>query len=95
MANIKANIKSHKKDVIRHVYNKQYKSSVKTALKKAIAAKEQNDLALLKDAVSNANKLLNRGENKNIIHKNKVARYKRRLALMINELESNSKGVSK
>lgn len=56
--------------------NKSIRTGVKTAIKKALKAEP----AQAKEALGNANKALDQAASKGVIHKNKAARQKSRLA---------------
>ncbi|MCL2088502.1 MAG: 30S ribosomal protein S20 [Oscillospiraceae bacterium] len=81
------NIKSAKKRVkviaAKTLRNKAFKSNMKTVLKKADAAILSNDNAKV-ETVKEAVKKLDRAAARGIIHKNKAARKKSRLAKRLN-----------
>ena len=85
MGSIKSNIKSHKKDMRKKAYNSQYRSSIKTSIKKVKHAASEGNTKELVLQVNHANKLLDRAAYKGIYHKNKVARHKQKLSLLLND----------
>lgn len=85
-----ANIKSAKKRAIqsekRRQHNASRRSMVRTYLKKVIAAISAGDKEAATAAYATATPLLDRMANKGLIHKNKAARHKSRLAAQIKAL---------
>lgn len=79
MPNIKSSVKDVKKSAENRLYNKAIKSEVKTTLKRAISAIEAQS-ADAADYVKLAASKLDKAAAKGIIHKNKAARQKSRLA---------------
>ncbi|HPG39755.1 MAG TPA: 30S ribosomal protein S20 [bacterium] len=64
--------------------NKAYLSALKTELKKVRTAKSKDEAVIqLKSAASQLDKLVKKG----IIHKNKAANQKSRLAIVVNKLQ--------
>lgn len=82
-----ANIKSAKKRAIqaekRRQHNASRRSMMRTYLKKVIAAIESGDKEAATAAFSVATPVLDRMASKGLIHKNKAARHKSRLAAQI------------
>ncbi|WJG08490.1 30S ribosomal protein S20 [Aliiglaciecola sp. LCG003] len=85
-----ANIKSAKKRAIqaekRRQHNASRRSMVRTYLKKVIAAISAGDKEAATAAFVTATPLLDRMATKGLIHKNKAARHKSRLAAQIKAL---------
>ncbi len=79
MPNIKSSEKDVKKSAENRLYNKAIKSEVKTTLKRAISAIEAQS-ADAAEHVKIAGSKLDKAAAKGIIHKNKAARQKSRLA---------------
>jgi len=66
------------------------KSRIKTVIKRYLRTSTlEEKRRLLKEAYS----LIDKGVKKGILHKNKAARKKRNLALLIKEAEGNQKGT--
>ena len=85
-----ANIKSAKKRAIqaekRRQHNASRRSMMRTYLKKVNAAIESGDKEVATAAFSVATPILDRMASKGLIHKNKAARHKSRLAAQIKAL---------
>lgn len=85
-----ANIKSAKKRAIqaekRRQHNASRRSMMRTYMKKVIAAIESGDKAAAESAYAVATPVLDRMAGKGLIHKNKAARHKSRLAAKIKAL---------
>ena len=85
-----ANIKSAKKRAIqaekRRQHNASRRSMMRTYMKKVIAAIESGDKAAAEAAYAVATPVLDRMAGKGLIHKNKAARHKSRLASKIKAL---------
>lgn len=85
-----ANIKSAKKRAIqsekRRQHNTSRRSMMRTFLKKTIVAIASGDKAAATKAFSDAQPILDRMATKGLIHKNKAARHKARLAAQINAM---------
>ncbi len=81
------NIKSAKKRVKviekKTLINQMHKTALKTAIKKFEVAVEKNDTANVKALFNDAVKKLDQGVKQGIVHKNKAARKKSQLALML------------
>jgi small subunit ribosomal protein S20 len=83
MANHQSAIKRNRQTKRRTARNKQYRSEMRSALKKVLAAKDRQVVEKdLKATVSLLDKLVNHG----VIHKNKAANQKSRLAKFFNGL---------
>ncbi|AAK79245.1 small subunit ribosomal protein S20 [Clostridium acetobutylicum] len=87
-----ANIKSAKKRIkvieTKTLRNKMIKSALKTYIKKFEAAFEAKNVEESKTAFATVSKALDMAASKGIIHKNKAARKKSRLALKLNSLNA-------
>ncbi|WP_100643291.1 MULTISPECIES: 30S ribosomal protein S20 [Alteromonas] len=85
-----ANIKSAKKRAIqaekRRQHNASRRSMTRTSLKKVVAAIEAGDKAAAQTAFVAAQPILDRMAARGLIHKNKAARHKSRLAAQIKAL---------
>ncbi|GAA4873933.1 30S ribosomal protein S20 [Ferrimonas pelagia] len=85
-----ANIKSAKKRAIqsekRRQHNASRRSMMRTLTKKVIAAIATGDKAVATEAFQAAQPILDRMATKGLIHKNKAARHKSRLAAQIKAL---------
>ena len=85
-----ANIKSAKKRAIqaekRRQHNASRRSMTRTSLKKVIAAIEAGDKEAAQTAFTAAQPILDRMASRGLIHKNKAARHKSRLAAQIKAL---------
>ena len=85
-----ANIKSAKKRALqsekRRQHNASRRSMTRTSLKKILVAIASGDKAAAQTAYSAAVPLIDRMATKGLIHKNKAARHKSRLAAQIKAL---------
>ncbi|SHH79770.1 30S ribosomal protein S20 [Ferrimonas marina] len=85
-----ANIKSAKKRAIqgekRRQHNASRRSMMRTYTKKVVAAIAAGDKAAATEAFQAAQPILDRMATKGLIHKNKAARHKSRLAAQIKAL---------
>ncbi|TDF38613.1 30S ribosomal protein S20 [Alteromonadaceae bacterium M269] len=85
-----ANIKSAKKRAIqaekRRVHNASRRSMMRTSIKKIVAAIAAGDKDAAQQAYAAATPILDRMATKGLIHKNKAARHKSRLAAQIKAL---------
>lgn len=86
MANIKSAKKRARQAVKRRNHNASMRSMVRTYLKKVTAAIEAKDKEAANAAYTDAVPVLDKMANKGIIHKNKAARHKSRLAAHIKAL---------
>ncbi|MGI8407762.1 MAG: 30S ribosomal protein S20 [Actinomycetota bacterium] len=78
MANIKSQIKRNKQAEVARQANKSSRSSLKTQIKSFVAAAESGEGD--EKSLAELNKALDKAAAKGIIHKNKAANQKRRLA---------------
>jgi small subunit ribosomal protein S20 len=83
MATHQSAIKRIRQSKRRTLRNRQYRAKMRTTLKKIVEAKDRQSVGKdLQSAVSLLDKLVNRG----IIHRNKAANQKSRLARFFNKL---------
>ena len=83
MANIKSAKKRAKQTVVRNARNVAQRSMLRTAVKKVVKALDANDAAGAETAFASAQPLLDRMAARGLIHRNKAARHKSRLAARI------------
>jgi small subunit ribosomal protein S20 len=83
-------IKESKKSQEKQARNRKYKTLIKNQFKKVeIYLKEQkSDEKELKNLVSETQKILDKAQNKKVIHKNKAARKKSQLHSNLNKLRA-------
>ena len=81
-------IKEGKKNQERHARNRKYKTLIKNQFKKIeVYLQEKNsDEKELKKMVAETQKILDKAQNKKVIHKNKAARKKKQLYRNLNRL---------
>lgn len=84
MANIKSAKKRIKITEVRTLRNQMVKSALKTLIKKFEAALENKDMESAKSYFSQVTKALDMAASKGVLHRNKVARKKSRLAVKLN-----------
>ena len=80
MANIKSQIKRNRQNEIRRARNKSTRSSLKTRVKSFLQIVESGDQEQARQAYVDATKALDQAAAKGVIHKNKAANQKSRLA---------------
>jgi small subunit ribosomal protein S20 len=88
MANIKSAKKRIKVTETKTLRNKMIKSALKTTIKKFEVAATAKNVEEAKANFANVVKSLDMAASKGIIHKNKAARTKSRLALKLNSLNA-------
>ncbi len=88
MANIKSAKKRSKQTVVRNARNAAQRSQLRTAVKKVLKALDSNDAAGAKAAYDVAQPILDRFSARGLIHRNKAARHKSRLAARIKALQA-------
>lgn len=71
-----------------NLHNSSLRSKMRTSIKRVRQAIEAGDQAAANDVFSKATSMIDRVANKNIIHKNKAARHKSRLASAIKAMAS-------
>jgi small subunit ribosomal protein S20 len=84
MANIKSQIKRNRQNEARRVRNKSVRSGLKTRAKKFLEAAGSGDEAAAQQAYRETARDLDKAAAKGIIHKNKAANQKSRLARRLN-----------
>lgn len=80
MANIKSQIKRNRQNELRRQRNKSVRSSLKTQVKTYLRALDSGDGDAARTAFRSATKALDQAAAKGVIHKNKAANQKSRLA---------------
>ncbi|MEG1255129.1 30S ribosomal protein S20 [Clostridium sp.] len=88
MANIKSAKKRIKVTQAKTMRNTMIKSSLKTTIKKFETAIASNDATLAQENFKSVVKALDMAASKGIIHKNKAAKKKSRLAVKLNGLSA-------
>jgi small subunit ribosomal protein S20 len=88
VANIKSAKKRSKQTVVRNARNAAQRSQLRTAVKKVLKALDSNDAAGAKAAYDVAQPILDRFSARGLIHRNKAARHKSRLAARIKALQA-------
>ncbi|MBV7273040.1 30S ribosomal protein S20 [Clostridium thailandense] len=88
MANIKSAQKRIKVTEVKTLRNKMIKSALKTTIKKYLAAVQSGNADEAKTTFVAAVKSLDMAASKGIIHKNKSARTKSRLAAKLNSINA-------
>lgn len=76
----KSALKRERQSLVRRLRNKSVKSAIKTQLKKVRVAIDAKDVETVKNELTKAQSLLDKAAVKGVIHKNKAARHKARLA---------------
>ncbi len=87
MAHHSASIKSIRQDKVRHARNRSQRSALKTLTKKVLAA---TDPAAAEQSYKEVSALLDKMARKRVIHPNKAANQKSRLALFRNKLAAKA-----
>jgi small subunit ribosomal protein S20 len=80
MANIKSQIKRNRQNEARRQRNKGARSALKTKIKSFLEASEGGDSAAAEERFRDATQALDKAAAKGVIHKNKAANQKSRLA---------------
>ncbi|GAA4343128.1 30S ribosomal protein S20 [Pigmentiphaga soli] len=86
MANTAQARKRARQAVARNKHNSSLRSALRTAIKRVRQAVEAGDKAAAAEVFQKATSVIDRVADKNIIHKNKAARHKSRLASAIKGL---------
>jgi len=86
MANTVQARKRARQSVERNKHNSSLRSMLRTAIKRVRQAVEAGDQTAANDVFRKATSVIDRVADKNIIHKNKAARHKSRLAAAIKAL---------
>ncbi|GAK56723.1 30S ribosomal protein S20 [Candidatus Vecturithrix granuli] len=90
MANHKSAIKKMRQDEARRLRNKAYRTRYKSIVKAVETAIQQRNIDAAKEAFQAAVSMIDRIASKGVIHKNKAARKKSRLAKKVNALSVSS-----
>lgn len=90
MANHKSAIKKMRQDEVRRMRNKAYKTRFKNVVKKVETAISEQNQEAAQEAFKEAVPIIDRIAGKGIIHKNKAARKKSRLAKKIKALATEA-----
>lgn len=90
MANHKSALKKMRQDEARRLRNKAYRTRYKSIVKAVEAAIKQRNIDAAKEAFHAAVSTIDRIASKGIIHKNKAARKKSRLAKKVNALSTSN-----
>jgi small subunit ribosomal protein S20 len=85
VANIKSQIKRNRQNEIRRQRNRRERSFLKTKLRRFSEALESGDRAQASEAYRAAARSLDKAASKGVIHKNKAANSKSRLAQRLNK----------
>lgn len=88
MANTKSAKKRIKVTQTKTLRNQRIKSALKTMIKKFEVSLENNDIAVATTEFSQITKALDMATSKGILHRNKAARKKSRLALKLNKAQA-------
>lgn len=86
MANIKSQIKRNRQNITRHERNKAVRTSLKTDLKRFQQAHEAGDKEAATEAFRVASSALDRAAGRGVIHANKAANKKSRMATKLAQL---------
>ena len=88
MANTAQARKRARQAVARNKHNASIRSMLRTSIKRVREAIDAGDQAAANEVFSKASSIIDRVADKNIIHKNKAARHKSRLASAIKAMAS-------
>lgn len=86
MANTAQARKRARQSVVRNQHNSSLRSMLRTAIKRVRSAIVAGDKSSAAETLQKATSVIDRVADKNIIHKNKAARHKSRLAAAIKAL---------
>lgn len=86
MANSAQARKRARQSVERNKHNSSLRSMLRTAIKRVRQAIEAGDKSAAADVLQKTTSIIDRVADKNIIHKNKAARHKSRLAAAVKSL---------
>lgn len=86
MANIQSQIKRNRQNLVRHERNKAVRSMLKTHRRRFREALATGDRELAEEAYRAACRQLDKAASKNVIHRNKAANRKSRMARELAEL---------
>ena len=82
--------KSQRQNESRRLRNRAQRSELRTYVKKVRKLADEGDVAAAKDIFPTAQKKLDQAAAKNLIHKNKAARLKSRLATLLKKSDGGS-----
>lgn len=88
MANTKQARKRARQNIERRSHNRGYRSMLRTHIKRVYNAVDEGDKASAQQAYQEAERVLDRVAGKGIVHKNKAARHKSRLAARVNAMDA-------
>ena len=83
MANIKSAIKRARQNVKLRQHNASARSMLRTYIKNVLKAVIAGDLEIARAAYAKAQPIIDKAANKGLVHKNKAARIKSRLAARV------------
>jgi small subunit ribosomal protein S20 len=86
MANIKSQIKRNRQNEARRGRNKAIRSELRTRTKRFVAAVESGDEDAAREELETVTKRLDQAAAKGVIHRNRAANQKARLARQLNSL---------
>jgi small subunit ribosomal protein S20 len=86
MANIKSQIRRNRQNEARRARNKSVRSYLKTKTKRFTDALDAGDAQTAREALEVASRELDKAASKGVIHRNKAANKKARLAKRLNAL---------
>ena len=92
MPNSRSASKSQRKNEARRVRNRAQRSTLRTQVKKLRTAVEEGNFESAEEMYRTTSKRLDQAAAKHLIHKNKAARLKSRLAAMINKHKAEAAG---
>lgn len=87
MPNIKSAKKRVKTDAVKKERNRDKIASMRTAIKKVKLASKQGDKELAIENLNAANKKIDKAVKSGLVHKNKAARNKSKLAKIVNNIK--------
>lgn len=87
MPNIKSAKKRVKTDAVKKERNRDKIASMRTAIKKVKLASKQGDKELAIESLNTANKKIDKAVKSGLVHKNKAARNKSKLAKTVNNIK--------
>ncbi len=90
MANHKSAIKRARQNAKRNERNRQQRSRLNTMVKKVTAAVSESNPETAQQALGKALRTLDKSASRGLIHKNKAARKKSRLARAVNKLTAGA-----
>lgn len=88
MANIKSAIKRARQNVKLRQHNASARSMFRTYIKNVLKAVEAGDVELARTAYAKAQPIIDKAASKGLVHKNKAARIKSRLAARVKAMSA-------